>query len=173
MATVTTARILAGKALQQLCGQECVDWAIAMIEQGREGHHLAMLAGQLPPHDPLELGRLRDGSLCELGIPELDPERAVAAHAVECARALLEDERVIGENLEVLKDLFMLDFDAPGPGLSAELWDDLRDFYLLYWAYSDLQEQEYQFYWPDATREDIVTVVRLRAEEFVRGRSAH
>ena len=44
---------------------------------------------------------------------------------------------------------------------------DIYDFYLLYFAYTDLQESEVQWYWEGATRENIASIVRDRAEVFL------
>lgn len=166
MRRATTARILAERALRRDCGQECVDWALAMLEEGRDGHHLAMLAGETPPHDALELQRLRDGALRELGIPEPERQAALSAYASECVRALCGDEAGLEDALDSLRDLY----------LACGSPDELQDFYLLHWAYSDLREQEVQWYWEGADRTNIVAVVRQRAEAFLRAhgdRSAH
>ena len=45
---------------------------------------------------------------------------------------------------------------------------DIHDFYLLYFAHCDLQETGIQYYWPDATRKNIVAIIRERADAFVR-----
>ena len=48
---------------------------------------------------------------------------------------------------------------------------DIYDFYLLYWAYSDLLESDNQWYWEGATRENINDIIRQQAEQFVRENS--
>jgi hypothetical protein len=44
---------------------------------------------------------------------------------------------------------------------------DLYDFYLLYFAYSDLQDASVQWYWEGATRDNILAIIGERAAAFV------
>ena len=158
MATITTARILADKALQETCGQECVDWAISMLEQGRDGHHLTMLAGMSPPFNHFELADYRDRSLRELGITDITDSAAITTYAAERLRLALAGKADLASTLRTIKDLYV----------GADYLRDLRDFYLLYFAYTDLQESEFQWYWPDANRENITSLIHDRAEAFLR-----
>lgn len=157
MDIITTARILADKALQKVCGQECVDWAMSMLEQGGDGHYLAMLATMSPPFNHFEIASYRDHALKELGISDIDASRAVSTYAAERLRLLLNDEADPVSVLGVIKDLCV----ANG------YQRDIFDFYLLYLAYTDLQEYETQWYWNGATRENIVSIIRQGAEAFI------
>lgn len=156
MATITTARILADKALRQTCGQECVDWAISMLEQGRDGHYLRMLAGTSPPFNHFEVADYRDRSLRELGITDISDSAAITTYAAERLRLALAGEVDLASTLRTIKDLYV----------GADYLRDIYDFYLLYFAYTDLQESEFQWYWPDATRENITSIIHGRAEAF-------
>ena len=157
MATITTARILADKALQQTCGQECVDWAISMLEQGRDGHYLTMLAGTSPPFNHFEVADYRDRSLRELGITDISDSAAVTTYAAEHLRLALAGEADLISTLNVIKDLC----------IARDYQSDIYDFYTLYFAYTDLQESDFQWYWQGATRENIVSIIRNRAEAFL------
>jgi hypothetical protein len=157
MAKVTTARILADKALQMTCDQQCVDWAITMLEEGRDGHYLLMLAGMLPPHNHFELADLRDRSLVELAIPDLDPSSAVRIFAAERLRTALAGEAGLIETLGIIKDLCV----------AQNYQKELYDFYLLYEAYVDLRDSQHQWYWEGASRENIGLLIRQRAEQFL------
>jgi hypothetical protein len=156
MAKVTTAHVLADKALKRICGQQCVDWAITMLEEGRDGHYLTMLAGQLPLFNPFVMEDLRDRALVELGIPDMDASRAVRTFAVERFRQALRGEADLVETLALVSDLCIKQDYSPV----------LYDFYLLKNAYDDLP-QGFQYYWPDATAENIVSLIRQRAQQFV------
>jgi hypothetical protein len=157
MATITTARILAEKALQATCGQECVDWAVSMLEQGRDGHYLTMLAGMSPPLNHFEVADYRDRSLRELGIANISDSEAVAAYSAEHLRLALAGEVDLISTLSVIKDLC----------IAHDYQRDIYDFYTLYFAYTDLQESDFQWYWEGATRENIVSIIRRRAEVFL------
>jgi len=157
MPTITTPRILADKALQETCGQECVDWAISMLEQGRDGHYLTMLAGMSPPFNHFEVADYRDRALRELGIIEISDSAAVTTYAAEQLRLALAGEADLIATLSVIKDLC----------IARDYQSDIYDFYTLYFAYTDLQESNFQWYWQGATRENIVSIIRNRAEAFL------
>jgi hypothetical protein len=155
---VTTAHILADKALDEPCGQTCVDWAITMLEQGHDGHYLTRLAGMLPPYNHFELADLRDRALREQGIPDVDDSAAVRAFAAERLRLALAGEIELMTAVEAVADLC----------IARDYAKELFDFYLLYFAYIDLRDSDIQWYWQGATRENIDAISRQRAVEFLR-----
>lgn len=154
---ITTARILADKALQQPCGQACVDWAISMLEQGRDGGYLSMLASMAPPFNHFEVAELRDRSLQELGVAEVSDAEAITRYATETLRLAASGAIELEPALAIVKDLCV----------ATDYSDDLHDFYLLYFAYTDLQESEVQWYWEGATRSNIESIVRERAQAYL------
>ena len=156
MMKVTTAQILADKALNQPCGTTCVDWAISMLEEGRDGDYLTRLAGMLPPYNHFELADLRDRTLREQGIPDLDRSAAVHAFAAERLRLALAGDVELITALEAVKDLC----------IAQDYVKELYDFYLLYWAYRDLCGSDVQWYWHGATRANIDSLIRQRARAF-------
>jgi hypothetical protein len=158
---VTTAEIVARRALEMTCGQECVDWATDVLTAGRDTPHLRMLAGAEGPHNHFELAELRDRTLDELGeapVSHVDGVRIYARERLRAATAGSADLRV---EIAVVADLCSTN-DYPG---------ELHDFYLLHNAYEDLQSLGVQFYWPDADRANILAIMKHRAEEFVRDES--
>jgi hypothetical protein len=157
VAKVTTARILANKALQEPCGRDCVDWAVRMLEEGQDSPHLRILAGELPPYNHFEVAQLRDAALRELDLLEPAGDVAVRMYAVERLRAALTGDEDLIEVLTVVKDFCV----------SQNYQKDLYDFYLLFFAHSDLQEEPHQWYWAGATRANILSLIRKRASEFV------
>jgi hypothetical protein len=158
MTKITTAFILADKALERACGQACVDWAIAMLEEGRDGHYLSRLAGMLPPYNHFELAALRDLALGEQGIPALGPSEAVRTFAAERLRLALSGEADLMDSVAEVQALCV----------AHDYMTELYDFYLLYWAYRDLSDVGHQWYWPEATPENIQGIIRSHAERFVR-----
>ncbi len=162
MPTITTAHILGRRALQKACGQECVDWATAMLVDGHDGETLVELAGMSPPYSHFELAPLRDRALCEIGAPDLGPDRAIEAYVAEVLQLMLAGEADIGDTLRDLKDLSVMHDHAHG----------LSDFYVLYHARDTLQDYTVQHYWDGATRENIDDIVWREAEAFVRNADA-
>ncbi|HVU89263.1 MAG TPA: hypothetical protein VHD36_18195 [Pirellulales bacterium] len=157
MRRITTAHILADKALDEPCGQRCVDWAISMLLEGRDGEYLTRLAGMLPPYNHFEVAALRDNALREQAIVALDPRVAVLTHATEQLRMALSDDVELVEAVALAHDLC----------ISLDYAKELFDFYLLFNAYQDLLTAEVQWYWNGATSENIVAIIRERAAQFV------
>ena len=147
---VSTTRILAMKALERRCGQECVDWAIGLLEQGASTRSLGMLAGMMPPFNPFEMADLRDRVLEQLGIAELRREEAVVAYARELAADALADRRGPYELLHELSELCVAE------GYLRELYN----CYLLSNAWEDLLARGIQWYWTGATLDNIESLAR-------------
>ena len=158
MLTITTARILADKALQNTCGKECVDWAVSILEQGHNGQCLSILAGISPPFNHFELADYRDRALRELGIADVgDPNAAVSTLAAEHLRYALVGGEDLISTLRTIKGLCIANYYQK----------DIYDFYTLFFAYDDLQHSDEQWYWQGATRQNIISIIRRRAEEFL------
>jgi hypothetical protein len=146
----TTNEILARRALSKSIDQRFVDWAVAQLESGADTPHLRMLAGCMPPFNYFEMRQLLDSALRELGL-RLPHDRAAAVQ-------MFAQERIAA----------VLTGNAQAPEVLAELHDycieldyhrDLLDFYLLHNAWTDLQVQKVQWYWPGADRSNIEWVI--------------
>lgn len=156
--SVTTSQLLASKALQETAGQQCVDWAITMLEQGYESDHLLRLAGMVPPYNHFEISYLRDRALEELNVEDVAIDVALTRFASQIVTEALNGGRTMLSAMEIIKDLC----------IGNDYQSNLMDFYLLYFAYTDLQQFDVQWYWPNATHNNIEEIVRERAIEFVR-----
>ena len=66
-------------------GEECVDWAASMLEQGYDSTSLRILAGLSPPLNHFEVAELRDRVLSEIRPPELEIEDSINAYVAEIA----------------------------------------------------------------------------------------
>ena len=154
---VSTIEILARRKLDRSCGQECVDWAIGMLERGFESRSLLMLAGVTPPLNHFEIRDLRDRALEEMGLPEHHIEDPVTAHVVAMVSAALSDVSALRE---VFATVARLATETGYP-------NDLMPFYLLHFADEDLRYQDMQWYWPEANRTNIGRIMREEAEHFV------
>jgi hypothetical protein len=157
--SVSTERILAEKALQKTCGQQCIDWAVGMLERGQESHYLLRLAAMTPPYNHFEIADLRDRTLCDLGIAEMGPSEAVLSYARELLRTALADRENIADAIAEVAQLC----------ITSNYQNELFDFYLMHDAYEDLQTQGVQWYWEGATTENINALMRDRAQQFVLG----
>ena len=68
---VTASQILAERALQLLCDEQCFDWAICLLESGHETTSACRLASKLRHHNHFELADLQDRILVEIGIDDI------------------------------------------------------------------------------------------------------
>ncbi|MBI1850713.1 MAG: hypothetical protein HYR85_10255 [Planctomycetes bacterium] len=159
---MTTARILLDKALSRTCGQECVDWALAKIDEPRAGRYVKMLAGLSPPYSHFEVAVLRDGALAELGIPECARDDAIREYVKEQLRSAVDDSAVLPAVLNDLRKLWV----------ETEYPQALYDFWLLSYAREDLLDDGVQFYWSGADRSNVDEIIRARATELLAGDSS-
>jgi hypothetical protein len=149
----STAKLLYEKATEKSCGDSCVEWAIARLIEGRDGENLRRLAAMIPPHNHFEVAALRDRALTELHISTLDREEAILdfAHEIISKVALGETDELIGA--AIVANLCV----------EADYSREVMDFYLLYYAATDLDYDDVQYYWDGATRENIRQLIRDRA----------
>ncbi len=154
---ITTAQILAERALQKSCSEQCVNWAIGLLESGCESPTACRLAAKCPPHNHFELASLRDQVLEELGVIDTPHDEAIIDFAAELLSRAEDETMDLDAAIEMVKDLCVANnYQA-----------DLHDFYLLYFARTDLREREYQYYWSDADRSNIDEVTRERVRRFL------
>ena len=152
---ITTRKILALKALNRTCAQECVEWAIGQIERGIGTRHVLMLASMTPPFNHFEMSDLRDRALEEVAAEPMNYADAVKVIAAETAADAVRGRIDLLSALHVLNRL-CIDEDYP---------PELNDFYLLYFAWDDLRTSDVQWYWPGATRDNVAAI----AEETIQG----
>ena len=153
---VTTAQILAERAMQLPCGEKCVDWAIRLLESGHESQSAYRLAAKLRPHNHFELASLRDQVLTELNLADTADVVAICSYVAEILAN--SNENTLDAVLTEIKDIYLSNDHEP---------IEIYDFYLLYFARADLKEQEFQYYWPDATRDNIERITNDRIREFI------
>ncbi len=162
METVSTARVLADRALGRTCGQACVDWATGMLARGYDGRRLAVLAGMSGPLNHFELADLRDAALAELGVPPAVREHGLQAYACELLRRVRDAAPGWEAALAELRRLC----------IDHGYCDDLYDFYLLDFAHTDLAQDGVQRYWDLADGEDLDEVIRRKAGAYIEAAAA-
>jgi hypothetical protein len=149
--------ILAMRALRRSCGEESVQWAISLLERGLDSRSLRILAGMTPPLNHFELSDLRDRVLEELSPRELNEADPVTAYVREIVVEALDNRQSLSEVFREVSE-FSIALGYP---------TELRSFYLLRFAWEDLQDREVQWYWPGATRENIDDIMLGEAQRFV------
>jgi hypothetical protein len=128
---------------------EWVDWAAEAIVAGYDSQSLRILAGLQPPFDDQELNRLSNKSFSELNIVPLKKESCIPFYTTLILRKALDGQLTQREALEKLKDMCVATgYEKP-----------LMDFYRLYFALTDLETSEVQWYWKGANRENIAKII--------------
>lgn len=153
----TTTEILARRMLERECGQECVDWAIGMLERGYDSTALRVLAGLTPPFSHYEVCSLRDRALGETRAAELAIEDPINAWVAEIAYESTHDT---GGLRVIFGRVAHLAMELGHPA-------DLEPFFLLHFAAEDLIGSEMQWYWPGATKDNIDEIMVQEAQRFI------
>jgi hypothetical protein len=153
----STPEILAWRALNRSVDESWVDWAVSMLQAGHDTLHLAILAGMTEPFNQFEMIAIVDKALAELGYDWSDTEIVLRHYVADVLQRMLAGQITSRDALRGLMEL-CVELGYPA---------DLYKFYLLYFAQDDLRMSEVQWYWPDATREDIEEVIRQYATQWL------
>ncbi len=135
-----------------------IDWAVDSLVAGHDTPSLRVLAGEAAPFNQFEMGSLVDQTLDELHVrlPETEDDAAVV-----CATPLVK--RLASQDVETAEALSTLAQLC----IERDYLRDLYCFYLLHFAFDDLQAGEHQWYWEGATRENINGIVAQEARAWV------
>jgi hypothetical protein len=136
----------------------CVDWAIEMIELGYNSENILMLAGLGKPTNYFETIAYLNKALAELGLQPKTGEDGTISY---CSYIISN----IANGIDVKTNLNRIDklyFEFTYP-------DAIYDFYLLWWAWADLDydKNAYPTYWADATIHNIEHLVINAAKDWL------
>jgi hypothetical protein len=155
---VTTAQILAEKALRKTCDEQCVEWAIGLLESGHQSIATCRMAAKLRPHNHFELASLRDQILDELKVDCTSNDDAIVMYTFELLSHANDGTIEVDTAIDIVKELYESNGLEP---------DEIQDFYWLYFARDELKDQGFQYYLPDADRSNIDQITHDRIREFV------
>ncbi len=145
----STAQVLAYKMLNKSIDEVWVNWAVDMLMAGFETENLVILAGMSLSENQFELQALTDKVLQELQLSYSDTDKVIKNYVSwslnECLNQRLEP-------LKVLRWITNM-YNATNHDKM------LQDFYLLYWAKEELLSTVDQWYWPDADRSNIDSIM--------------
>jgi hypothetical protein len=145
----TTAEILAFKALNRDIDKIWVGWAVDMLMAGFDTEHLTILAGESEPYNQFQMHELADKALTELQLDYSDKEKTIKNYACYLIDKSLAGELESFKVLAILKDIC----------IELDYVKYLYDFYLLFFAKDDLTYSEAQWYWDEATKENIDQII--------------
>jgi len=153
---------LLGKVIM-FCGSsrgdanDCVEWAVEAMCSGEDSPNLRILAGLVPPLSSFEVRDYASKALRELEIEVPHGAEAISAYARDLVEEIVNSPEIMQGNLKLLCELCM-----------AENYQrDIFDFYLLRWAYDDLQLARDQSYWRGAERSNIQEIILDRCHEWL------
>jgi len=126
-----TNKMLAYQYLKEFNIDHAIDWALEMLSRGYETPSLVILAGISKPTNFFEAEKYLLASLNELGIVLPEKQDAI----VRYCRTFIEK---IAKSIHVKTNLKAL----YSTGLTFDHEKPIFDFYLLYWAWGDLDYGE-------------------------------
>jgi pyruvate/oxaloacetate carboxyltransferase len=151
-----TKKIVAYNVIPDINMDEVVDWAIEMLQLGYETPHLLILSGLSNPINNFEAISYLKKTLQELHLEEKTGEAGAISLCSYYIQKIADGEH-IRENLALLYR-YQSTFD----------YDHLiSDFFNLYWAWQDLDEEGNQYYWPDADADNIEDIVIKTAKDWI------
>lgn len=149
--------MVAYPGLENINGDECIQWAIEMLQLGYETPSLLIVAGLSKTSDQLEIRNYLKAALNELGLTEKTGEDATISYSAYHLNRIATGQEV-KRNLSKIYEFCL-----------ARKYDKIiYDFYLLYHAWRDFDYgSTYQYYWPGATENNIEQLVVDRAKRWI------
>lgn len=135
----------------------CVDWGVDRLCDGLDSPSLRILAGLLPPYSTLEVADYTARTLRELGIELPTGSAAIKAISHSYVSDIVEHPDLMQLRLKDLCDLC----------IAEDYEKSIYDFYLLHWAFDDLQQEPVQWYWHGADRSNIHEIVLERCRSWL------
>jgi hypothetical protein len=158
-----TYKVVAISDLTNVNTDDCVDWAIEMLQAGHETPSLLILAGLSKPTNHFETKEYLRKALSELKLDEKTGDSATLSYSSYYITKIANGENVKTNLGRVYEFCKARDYEKV-----------IFDFYLLYWAWGDLDYgNEYQSYWPDADERNIERVVIETAQNWIRDNKKH
>jgi len=155
----STYEILGFKALNRDVNESWIEWALQMIFRGHETEHLIILAGISKPYNQFYLQELTSKVFDELSLDIVSQEKVLRNYSAYLTSEALDGNRNYREVLNELMNICIeLDYEK-----------FLYDFYSLFFALDDLEYSENQGYWPNATRENINSIIAEYFKKLDRG----
>lgn len=140
------------KAIEPFNYKMAVDWAIDLIKEGNETENVLMLASFTEPIEKHEISPYITSVLKDLGLKEIECDEALIAQTHFLLSKILKNKEIRG-NLEQLCELCV----------SKNYDKRIMPFYLLHYAWNELDEFKVNFYYEGANSENIEEIVRKEA----------
>ncbi len=133
-----------------------VDWAIDLIREGKETENILMLASFTKPVDSREIRNYVSAVLTDLNLEEKQVDAAMLGK-IHFELVEILNSCSARKNLESLYKSCLEHDHKYG----------LSTFYMLYYAWLDLDEFGYQLYYEGATLENIESILKKEAQNWI------
>lgn len=145
----STIEILAYKVLNRNVGETWINWAVNMLMEGFDTEYLVELTGASPLDNQFELQALSTKVLHELNLDYTDKDQIIKSYTCYLIGLALSGHMLPIKVLDIFQKLYIeLDYESY-----------LSDFYYLYFAKKDLINDEMQWYWMDADKNNIDSII--------------
>ena len=152
-----TYKIAAYSEIPNFNPDDCVDWANEMLSLGYETENLIILSALTKPANYFESIEYLNSCFTELEFNFKNGLEAIISYSNYLLKSIAKKNNV-RNNLKILKDI----------NLEKEYENEVYDFILLYWAWSDLEYgNKNQEYWKTATIESIENIIINKAKLWV------
>jgi hypothetical protein len=154
--TDLTYKIIAYKAIKDFNTEDCIDWAVELLELGYNSPNLLILAGLNRPTNYFETINYLEKTLAELKIESKENEDAIQSYCYYYIKQISNRINVTNNLTRICK--FCIDYDYE---------KSVYDFYLLNWAWDDFNYGDLTHYWDGATRINIEEIVINIAKDWI------
>lgn len=149
-----TYKVVAYSEIPSYNTDECVDWAIEMVGLGYDTENLLILAGLNKPTNYFETVKFLNLAIRECGLVLKSGKEGVISYSFYYIKQIAKSINVKENLSKVYKYYISIDNDKLNGN------KPIFDFYLLNWAWSDLDyNNTQQEYWPGATISNIEQTV--------------
>jgi hypothetical protein len=158
-----TYKVVAFSEIPDFNTDECIDWAFEMVSLGYNTPSLLILAGLNKSGNYFQTIEYFNKALTELNLRAKSGQEAILSYSIYLVKKIAVGERGKKHLTELYRFCNSKDYE--------EL---IYDFKLLYWAWDDLDYgNEQQSYWPGASADNIESVVKETAEQWLTKNQKH
>lgn len=146
--SLLTYKIVAYNIIKNFDIDQIVDWAIELLEEGIEIYNIQIIAGLTKPVNFFEGKEFLEIALDELQLSAFSNEQALLSYCTYYIKEIAVAKDIRDNLTKIYKICQEMNYEK-----------ELYDFYLLYWAWGDLDYQNYNHYWEGANRDNIEKIV--------------
>jgi hypothetical protein len=152
-----TYKVVAFTEIQNFDADECIDWAMEMIFLGYDTPSLLILAGLSKPTNYFEVADYLPRVLSSLHLMQRFGDEATLSYCSYYIKKIADSFNIRNNLTQVYRFCIERNYE-----------NLIYDFYLLYWAWGDLDYgNEYTPYWESATRDSIEKIVVDTANKWI------